>query len=176
MSVQLQDDDLLIAKSLFLSMCREGSETLHRSECDRLAEWVWNHFHKGGTALKQQVGRAQREITIKSSGLDTVYVVLQEVFQLVDKMVGSSYESISLSRFLQWYFGIRQQIDDHRSNQGEWITLKILPEMHEISSLSFQMSESSLLKIRCRSTVWGQSLMAALHRNTIPNGPRHQPY
>ncbi len=53
--MSVQDDDLLIARSLFLSMCREGSETLHRSECDRLAEWVWNHFHKGGTALKQQV-------------------------------------------------------------------------------------------------------------------------
>jgi hypothetical protein len=49
-------------------------------------------------------------------------LVLQEVSQLVDIIVGSSYESISMSQFLQWYCGIRQQIDGHRTNQGEWVT------------------------------------------------------
>jgi hypothetical protein len=49
-------DDLLIARGVFLSLCRDGSEVLQRYGCDRLVAWVWNHFQNRGTGLQQQVG------------------------------------------------------------------------------------------------------------------------
>ena len=116
------DDDLLIARGMFLSMCRDNSETLHRSECERLAEWVWNHFHRGATALKPQVCET----------ILVIYMALdffewpeshqnnqQELTQIADQMVSSPDGILTLPQFLQWYSGVRQQIEEHRQSQGE---------------------------------------------------------
>ena len=49
------DSDLLNAKHEFLSRCRDTKNELILSECESLANWVWTHFHRGGTALSAKV-------------------------------------------------------------------------------------------------------------------------